>query len=200
MVIAILAMLLPLQTGAADWKPLFDGKTLANWKSTDFGGEGSVTVKNGTIVLEMGSYMTGITWTGGELPLTNYEVELEAMRLSGSDFFCGLTFPVRDNSCSFIVGGWGGTMVGLSSLDGADASENETSTLMNFESNRWYRIRVRVEPERIRTWIDDKPVVDVDIRGRRVSIRLEMEESRPLGIATWLTGAALRNIRLRTLP
>lgn len=199
MLIGLLALVLSWQSAATEWKPLFDGKTLTNWKSTEFGGEGKVAVKDGTIVLDMGSNMTGITWTGGELPHTNYEVELEAMRLSGSDFFCGFTFPVGDSHCSFIVGGWGGTMVGLSSLDDADASENETSTLINFESNRWYRIRVRVEPDRIRTWIDDKPVVDADIKGRKVSIRWEVDESRPLGIATWLTSAALRNIRLRAL-
>ena len=78
-------------------KSLFDGKTLAGWKVTDFAGHGEVTVKDGTLVLEMGQ-MTGITWTN-DLPRMNYELSLEAMRVEGSDFFCGLTFPVAKDPC-----------------------------------------------------------------------------------------------------
>jgi len=32
---------------ATKWKPLFDGKTLKNWKSSQFGGEGDIAVKDG---------------------------------------------------------------------------------------------------------------------------------------------------------
>ena len=48
-------------TNGIDLSP--DGKTLAGWKSTEFGGEGEVSVVDGAIVLEMGNNMTGITWT-----------------------------------------------------------------------------------------------------------------------------------------
>src|SRR6187397_1050193 len=96
--------------------PLFDGKSLDGWKITPFGGEGEVTVKDGAIVMEMGNDMTGITWTK-PFPKMDYEVSLEAMRVAGGDFFCGLTFPVNDKPCSLIIGGWGGGTVGLSSID-----------------------------------------------------------------------------------
>ena len=176
---------------------LFDGKTLSGWKATDFAGKGEVKVKDGTIVLGMG-YMTGITRTS-PVPHMNYEVSLEAMRVDGSDFFCGLTFPVKDDCCSLVVGGWGGSLVGLSSLDDQDASSNETTKFQTFENGRWYRIRLRVEPARIRAWIDDEKLVDVVTTDRKISIRWEMEESKPMGIATWSTAAALRNIRVRKL-
>ncbi len=181
------------------WRKLFDGATLKGWKVTNFGGEGEVRVEDGKILLEMGEPMTGITWTGDWLPRLNYEIELEAMRVDGSDFFCGLTFPVGDSPCTLIVGGWGGSVVGLSSLDGFDASENETSTYMSFKNKRWYHIRLRVEGARIQAWIDGKKIVDVDIRGREIGIRPEVELSRPLGISTWRTTAALRNLRVRLL-
>src|SRR3990172_1197694 len=74
---------------------LFDGETLIGWTKTDFAGSGDVEVKDGKILLGMG-YMTGITWTN-KFPKMNYEVSLEAMRVEGSDFFCGLTFPVGDD-------------------------------------------------------------------------------------------------------
>src|SRR5436190_16886297 len=47
------------------WKPLFDGKTLTGWKSTKFGGQGEITVENGSILLDMGSPLTGITLVDG---------------------------------------------------------------------------------------------------------------------------------------
>src|SRR5689334_21201211 len=76
---------------------LFDGKSLAGWKSTEFGGQGEVYVDDGKLILEMGSNMTGVTWDNAKrLPTMDYEVSLEAMRIDGDDFFCGLTFQVRD--------------------------------------------------------------------------------------------------------
>jgi hypothetical protein len=178
---------------------LFDGKTLNGWEVTDFAGHGPVTVANGEIRVGMG-HMSGITLinTNG-LPRTGYEVSLDAMRVDGSDFFCGLTFPVGKDHCSFIVGGWGGGVVGLSSLDGDDASQNETTSYMNFANNRWFHIRVRVEPQRIQAWIDGDRVANVDITDRRIGIRLEMESCIPLGLATWNTAAAWKNIQVTKL-
>lgn len=184
---------------AIAWKSLFDGKTLAGWKPTDFAGRGEVNVKEGKIILESGQ-MTGITWTNAnDLPRMNYEISLEAMRVEGSDFFCGLTFPVGKDPCSLIVGGWGGGVVGLSSIDSQDAANNETTRYMNFQTGRWYLIRLRVTDKKIEAWIDADKVVDLTTTDRTISVRLEMEESKPLGIATWSTAAALRNLQLRRL-
>ena len=165
---------------AAPWKSLFDGQTLGSWKKTPFGGEGEVEVKDGRILIAAGNPMSGISWKG-EFPKIDYEISLEAMRASGSDFFCGLTFPVGDAPCSFICGGWGGGVVGLSSIDGSDASENETTKYQEFETGRWYKIRARVSQDKIETWIDDKQMVDLKTKDRRISIRIEVEPSRPLG-------------------
>jgi hypothetical protein len=176
---------------------LFDGKTLTGWKVTDFAGHGAVTVTNGSILLGEG-YMTGITWTN-EVPRMNFEISLEAQRVDGTDFFCGLTFPVGEAPCSFIVGGWGGGVVGLSSINSEDASQNETTSYLNFTTGQWYKIRVRVEPDRISAWIDDDRVVNVETAGKEFSIRVEMYPSTPLGIATWNTAGAVRNIQVRKL-
>ncbi len=188
------------QSGDEGWRSLFDGKTLGQWKSSEFGGDGKISVANGRILLEAGANLTGITWKGGPLPRTNYEISLEAMKTDGEDFFCGLTFPVENSSCSLILGGWGGGIVGLSSIDAQDASENETTQVMNFPPNRWYKIRVRVTSTRIQAWLDDKSIVDVVTTGHNIDIRPEVELSKPLGIATWMTGGAFRDIKLRRIP
>lgn len=190
------------QTGKgaeAGWQPLFDGETLTNWQATKFSGEGPVTVKDGQITLASGNSLTGITWAGPALPTTNYEIALQAMRVSGSDFFAGVTFPVADSFCSLILGGWGGSVVGLSSINGMDASENETSQSMTFEQGRWYSIRIRVTPAKIEAWIDDRQIVDLGLEGNKVTTRLEVAPSEPLGVASWRTTAALRSLRLRRL-
>jgi len=190
------------QTGKGSeqaWQPLFDGKTLTNWQSTKFIGEGAVTVENGQIILEAGRDLTGISWIGPELPATNYEIALQAMRIQGSDFFAGVTFPVADSFCSLILGGWGGTVVGLSSINGMDASENETSQSVQFESKRWYNIRIRVTPAKIEAWLDERQIINQDLKGNKIGTRFEVEPSQPLGVASWRTKAALRDLRLRRL-
>ena len=103
------------------WEAMFEGRTLVGWRETAFAGHGEVHCQAGVIVLGMGDPFTGINWTNA-FPKINYEVALDAMRVMGSDFFCGLTVPVGTNFCSLIVGGWGGSLVDISSLDGMDAS------------------------------------------------------------------------------
>lgn len=183
----------------AVWQPLFDGKTLTNWQSTKFVGEGAVKVENGQIILEAGGDLTGITWIGPALPTTNYEIALQAMRVEGRDFFAGVTFPVADSFCSLILGGWGGTVVGLSSINGMDASENETSQSIEFTSGRWYNIRIRVTAAKIEAWLDERQIINQDIKGNKIDTRVEMLLSQPVGVASWRTKAALRDIRLRRL-
>ena len=180
------------------WEQLFDGKTLQNWKVTNFGGEGEVSIENGKLILGIGNDLTGITWTGN-LPRVNYEIRLLAERLAGHDFFCGLTFPVKKSCCSLIVGGWGGSVVGLSSIDGQDASENETSLMKKFRDDQWYAIRLRVTDQKIEAWLDQEKIIDFETGNRRISIRSEVTPSQPFGIATWRTKAAIRDIQRRVL-
>jgi len=180
------------------WQNLFDGKTLKNWQITKFGGAGQVTVENGAITMDMGNDMTGITYDG-KPPRTNYEFALEGMRIEGSDFFCTTTFPVGDDPCTLVVGGWGGGVVGLSNIDGRDASENPTTQYIRFEDKKWYPVRIRVSDVRIECWIDKEQVVDLPRKGHKFGIRPEVELSKPLGISTWQTTGAVRNLRLRHL-
>ena len=184
---------------AADWKPLFDGKTLDGWKKSYERGSGKVEVKDGAIVLGTGEKMTGITYTKKDFPKTDYEVTLEAKRVEGRDFFATTTFPVGDSFCSLVVGGWGGMVTGISSINGADASENETTGSMEFETGKWYPIRIRVTKDKIEAWIGKEKQVDVELKGRNVSTRIECEECQPFGIATWDTTGAVRNIKVRKL-
>jgi hypothetical protein len=174
---------------------IFDGATLNGWEITNFGPQGPVSVSGNEILLGAGDGCTGITYKKN-FPEINYKVTLEAKRVSGNDFFCGVTFPVEKEPCTLIIGGWGGTTVGLSSIDGMDASENETTRLMKFENERWYDICLVVKEDSIKAWVDNSLVVDFYRGNKRLSIRPEVDLSRPFGIASWRTTAALKNIRV----
>lgn len=185
--------------GKAAWVPLFDGKTLDGWTLPKFSGQGEVVVEDGKLILHQGNDLTGVNYAK-EVPRMNYEVSFDAMRVLGSDFFCGFTFPYAENCCTLVVGGWGGGLVGLSSINGDDASENETMQAMKFDNGRWYKIRVRVTPEKIEGWIDDLQVLNVETQGKKISMRPgEIELSEPFGLAAFRTQAAYREIKLRRL-
>lgn len=180
-------------------RSLFDGRTLDGWEIPDFGTQGPVYVADSAIILERGDGCTGIRWAG-DLPRINYEITLEAMRVQGRDFFCGMTFPVLKDPCTLIVGGWGGRVVGLSSIDGKDASENSTGTMRTFSNERWYRIRLCVTEQAIEAWINEIKVIDFAFNDHKLSIRPEVALSRPFGITSWKTTAALRNICINRMP
>lgn len=122
------------------------------------------------------------------------------MRQRGGDFFASLTVPVGEAHGTWVLGGWGGDIVGFSSIDGWDASDNETRSYFNFEAGRWYRLRLLVTLERIQAWIDDQRVVDVDIRGRRISMRMgDIGLLMLLGLASYNTVGLARKIEYRLL-
>lgn len=189
----------PDDKDAAKWQSLFDGKELGHWKATDFGGQGEVKVEDGKMILTHGESLTGVTWQGDVPARMNYEIELDAQRVDGSDFFCGLTFPVNKSCASLIVGGWGGGVCGISCLDDNDAARNETTKVLEFKTGKWYHIRLRVIPDKIQAWIADDKIVDVETKDRKISVRSEVDASQPLGIASYQTTAAIKNIRLRKL-
>lgn len=184
------------------WVSLAPVEGMGDWKGLNFGGEGETTWKKGVLTIEEGAQLTGVVWGGKKLPTAPYEIELQARRTSGVDFFCGLTFPVRDaKTCvTFVAGGWGGGVVGISSIDGLDASENETATFRGFKDQQWYKIRLEVRKNHLKAFLDDKEVVDIDTTGRKLGLRFgDIEKCAPLGLSTWQTTAEVKNLRWRPL-
>lgn len=190
------------EAGEADkpgkWKALFPDEGIEGWEVSDFGSQGEVRRDGELLVLEKGHPLTGINYKLA-FPKENYELEFSAQRIEGNDFLCGLTFPVADEFCSFIGGGWGGGVVGLSSVDGYDAAENATSLYYTFENKRWYKFRLRVDSKNITGWIDDKEVIQQEREGHKFSTRIEVYVSRPLGLCAFSSKVALRDLRYRKL-
>jgi len=172
---------------------MFDGERLGYWKKSGMWGEGDVYIQDGCLIIDKGVFMTGVTWTGPIIKM-NYIISLEAMRVDGNDFFCGLTFPFGEDSCSLILGGWGGQVCGLAGIDNKNADLNEATFVMQFENNRWYRIDLQITPDGIMALIDNELVVNVFTEGKVIDIRADFIFSLPLGLSTWKTTGAFRNI------
>lgn len=179
-------------------KNLIPKKDLGDWEAISFGGEGDCEVKDGVLKIQSGDPMTGVNLPVKDLPKTNYEINLEARRTEGIDFFCGLIFPVNDDHCCLIVGGWSGAVVGLSNIDDEDASSNASRRLMTFKDEQWYKIRIRVLKEQIVVWIDDECVIDQNIKGRKISLRGDTLSCMPLGMCTFQTSSETRKLSLRS--
>ena len=185
--------------GTAEPTRLFNGHDLAGWKIADLFGGGKVDVlPDGTVECGFGNPMTGIAFTNTP-PRMNYELSLQAVRVQGSDFFVALTLPIETNYCTIIIGGWGGGLCGISSVDYLDASENQWSENITFENERWYTLRVRVTPGVLQVFLDET-LYTARVEGppSRFSLRSgsDIDKTGPLGLATYRTKARWRNFTL----
>jgi Domain of Unknown Function (DUF1080) len=180
------------------WVSLLPERGLEGWEITDFYGHGEVKRNGDLLTFTPGKPLTGINYKK-EFPKEHFEIEMEARRVKGNDFLCGLTFPVGKGFCSFIGGGWGGGLVGLSSIDGSDASENSTSSNIDFKNGQWYKFRVIVDKEFVRGWVDDKEIFAQEREGHEFSTRIEVYASQPLGQCVFQSEVEVKNFRWRPL-
>lgn len=177
----------------------------AGWTYVDFGSNGGVELAHDVITLHQGERLEGLKYAGNAAELLGekldcYEIKLEARRTGGRDIFLGLTFPVgTKESASLILGGWGGSVCGISSVDGGDASGNPYKSIVNFEDNQWYAVTVHVDAKEVSATLDGKPLFSVPRAGRHFDLRAEVEPTAPLGLFTFGTSAQVRGLSVRQL-
>jgi len=169
------------------------------WQATSLGGEGVVWAGPEGLDLDFGSPLTAVHRSDFAPPDPNsYELKMRAVRVSGTDFFCALTFPIgSEEAATLVLGGWGGSLCGLSCIDGADAAQNQTKFFRSFAPGEVVQARLRVRPESIQVWLDDELLVDVPRAGHRFSLRTEMLACTPLGIASYQSTGRILSLEWR---
>lgn len=208
--VALLAACDPLSMNE-ETKPLRKWNLLseahaAAWKPAEIEKCGAAKVAANEAVLDAGEPITGLRfehWQKESLPLQDYTITCEAMRVEGRDFFAAITFPVRsiDTCCTFVAGGWGGALTGISSIDGMDAADNETRSEQKFANGKWHRLKIEVRADKLTAWIDDRLVLGASIQNRRLSLRPgDIEKCAPFGLATYATKGRVRNLVISEHP
>ncbi|TLD68340.1 hypothetical protein FEM03_23350 [Phragmitibacter flavus] len=187
-----------------EWR-LFDEEWRGIWVDAAFEGNGGMEAMEDGFVLKEGRPMTGMVlkaWLEKGLPVVDYSIEYEAMRVGGTDFFGTVTFPVgsAEQCVSFVLGGWGGGQMGISSVDGQDAAGNETGSSRVFENGVWYPVKIVVRAGLLQVWVDRAPVVHLMTRDRILGLRAGMEVCAPFGFATYGTEGRIRNVVVKVLP
>lgn len=189
-----------------EWQELLKNQPAGHWQRLDFDGMGGqVDFTDGILTFSRGEPFTGVVITdqGFAPPADEYELVVRARKTDGRDFFCALTFPVPEKqaNCTFVAGGWGGGVTGLSNIDHLDANRNTTRSSLQYETGRWYDLRIEIRTGRIRCWVDERLVVNSIITGKHISMRPgPIEACQPLGLASWETAAEFESLRVRALP
>ena len=190
-----------------EWRELFDGASLDGWRRLDFDGEGGPVEVTGEGLLAFGRGDPFTAVVVDDLnfapPATEYEIIARARKTEGRDFFCALTFPVPEkrSHLTFVAGGWGGEVTGLSNIDGLDANRNTTRATFDYQLDRWYDLRIEIRRGTIRCWVNGAIVVNTSIAGREIALRPgKLVACAPFGLASWRTGAEFESVRIRALP
>lgn len=188
---------------AAKEEPWIPANDMGDWKPIEAVMQGKVSVKDGVLQLGRGDGVSGVKYEGKRpIPVVDYELSWEGMKVDGVDFFAAATFPVRDlKTCAtFINGGWGGGVTGISCIDNLAANENNTTVMVPYKEGQWYKFRVQVTADVIAAFVDDKQVVKASIKDKQVSLRTgDIEACAPFGFATYMTKGAVKNIQFRKL-
>ena len=132
----------------------FDPKNgLTGWSKAK---EGAWVVKDGVLRQTdeaaqetMTSFIAGATWD-------NYTLELKARKQSGKE---GFIIRVRDRrqSCVHLnLGGWDNKEHGLEQ----GALHPVVRKSGSIETGRWYDIKIQLEGERVKVWLDGEPLFD----------------------------------------
>lgn len=172
---------------------LFDGVDLGDWRVGVFTGADEFDLAKDGVVLPQTTALAGMTYVG-EPPMTPYTLRIDATKRYGGDFFLGVTFPVRGEHLTLVLGGWGGSVTGLSCLDGLDAAENDTMTHRHYPNGKRFRVELRVTDGRVTALVDDDVVVDASLEARVLGLRPEVLASRPLGLASYATSTVVHRV------
>lgn len=147
------------ETAVADWKSTLKG----NWKiikeddQNFVYGQTDITQPTDNALMGTASYIGDVNWS-------NYTYTLRAKKLDGKEGFL-IPFAVQDgqNFYHWNIGGWLNTQTCIEQAQGG--SKNIVSDIKNITvvPNKWYDIKIVVNPDSIRCYLDGKLIHDLKL-------------------------------------
>jgi hypothetical protein len=183
---------------------LFSIEHRSHWTPSSNQSSPAFIWKENQLIISEGVRLNGLIFN----PLNNmawesFELELDVKKINGNDFLCGLTFPVGNikRLVTLVLGGWGGSVNGISCIDGNDAFNNCTASNKDYLFNQWYHVKVQVTPTQITVWVDQECIIDFTHQDRHLSLRSsEIEFYQPFSITTYKTQSEFKNFIYRSHP
>ena len=155
------------------------------------GGEGDWSIEDGEVV--QSALIPDVYFSFGDASWKDYEITLEARKERGNEGFM-VMFRARTSRNFYWVnlGGWGNTRHAIEKQVGNRRVAISPNRDGRIESDRWYKIRVRVEGNHIQCWLDEEQMIDM---------RDDAEPflSGMVGLATYGTHSRYRNLKVTSL-
>lgn len=186
-----------------DWQSLFDGKTLDGWRASEK--PGSFNVRDGQIVVRGPRSHLYYEGAVGNHDFRNFELQLEVMTKPGAN--SGVYFHT-----AWQEEGWPAKGYEVQ-VNNSQSDPKRTAGLYavkdNFQApvkdDVWFTMRIRVEGQHVRTFVNDKLIVDytqpkqpdrpADMKGRVLSSgTFALQAHDPDSEVHY------RNIKVRVLP
>ncbi|MEH6416201.1 3-keto-disaccharide hydrolase [Pseudomonas sp. CGJS7] len=185
------------------WQSLFDGKTLDGWRASEK--PGSFSVRDGQIVVRGPRSHLYYVGEVQRHDLRDFELQLQVMTKPGAN--SGVYFHT-----AWQQDGWPGKGYEVQ-VNNSQSDPKRTGGLYGVQDNYqapakdnvWFTMRIRVEGNRVRTFVDGKQIVDYT-QPERLE-RPEEMKGRVLSSGTFALQAHdpdsevhYRNIKVRALP
>ncbi|WP_370477279.1 family 16 glycoside hydrolase [Tamlana flava] len=131
----------------------------------------------------------------GETSWRDYEITLQAKKTGGNEGFLIMFRANGDNFYWLNIGGWGNTQHAIEKGTAGGGRWGVLNGLVSpgsIASNIWYDIRIRCEGNHFQIWFDGNLLFDFVDNSAHLSGQL--------GIGTWVTTTAFRNIVVTEIP
>jgi len=145
-------------------EPLYTFDPSAELKGWSKAKEGQWSIKDGAL-RQSDATVNQTMITLGERGWRDYTLELKARKISGAEGFIIRVRDQKDKAVHLNLGGWGNKQHGIEQ----NGSNPVTRKPGSIETGRWYAIRIQLEGEQVKAWLDGDLLFDERITNSKMA-------------------------------